>query len=430
MPWKETQKMDQRIEFAMKSLFCQDFSELCREYGISRKTGYKWRDRFVAGGLGGLEELSRKPKGHAEALSEETICEIVRLKQAHPTWGPAKIRELYRRRHPAATPSESSFKRVLERAGLTEKRKRRPAREAGRLATGRKAEAPNEVWTVDFKGCWYGADQSRVEPLTVRDEFSRMVLDLRVLKSAKTEAVRECFTRLFEAHGLPLAIRSDNGPPFASARGLLGLTRLSAEWLAMGIDLERGRPGCPQDNGAHERMHLDVRNELEAGRIGRDQDAFDLWREEFNTVRPHQALGMRCPAEVYAPSIRPYEGLPERLDYGSMETRRVNAKGVICFRCEHTFLSESLGGWDVGLAPVEDGLMEVRFANLLLGHLEPKTASFRPIGTRVGDAATAKTVKSRKSSPAGEASPEGRGKACDKPEVSGLSCNLRTNPKV
>lgn len=430
MPWKETQKMDQRMEFVMKSLNCQHFGELCREYGISRKTGYKWQERFLRGGLGGLEELSRKPKGHAEALSEETICEIVRLKQAHPTWGPVKIRELYRRRHPAATPSESSFKRVLERAGLTDQRKRRPAREAGRLASGRKAEAPNEVWTVDFKGWWHGADKVRVEPLTVRDEFSRMVLELRALESAKTKAVRECFTRLFEAHGLPMAIRSDNGPPFASTRGLLGLTRLSAEWLAMGIDLERGRPGCPQDNGAHERMHLDIRNELEAGRIGRDQDAFDQWREEFNTVRPHQSLGMRCPAEVYEPSSRAYHGIPASLDYGAMEARRVNAKGVICFRCETIFLSESLGGWDVGLVPVEDGLVEVRFANLLLGHLEPKTASFRPLGNSAGVIKVVETVTTRKSSPAGEASPEGRGEACDKPEVSGLSCNLRTNSNV
>jgi transposase InsO family protein len=422
--------MDQKIEFVMKSFTCQHFGELCREYGISRKTGYKWRERFLEGGFGGLEELSRKPKGHAEALAEEAVCEIVRLKQAHPRWGPVKIRELYRRRHPGATPSESSFKRVLERAGLTEQRKARPARETGRLFSGRKAQAPNEVWTVDFKGWWHGADKTRVEPLTVRDEFSRMLLDLRALESAKTAAVRECFTRLFEAHGLPAAIRSDNGPPFASARGLLGLTRLSAEWLAMGIDLERGRPGHPQDNGAHERMHLDIRNELEAGRIGRDQDAFDQWREEFNTVRPHQALGMRCPAEVYVPSARPYQGVPESLDYGSMESRRVNQKGIICYRHETTFLSESLGGWNVGLAPAEGDLVEVRFASLLLGHLEPTTASFKPMAQGVGIAKKAKTVKARKSSPAGEAPPEGRGEASDKPEVSGLSCNLKTNPDL
>jgi transposase InsO family protein len=409
MPWKETQKMDQRIEFVMKSLNCQHFGELCREYGISRKTGYKWQQRFLSGGIGGLEELSRKPKGHAEALAEEVICEIVSLKQAHPHWGPVKIRELFRRRHPSDTPSESSFKRILERAGLTEPRKRRPMRETGRLSSGRKAQAPNEVWTIDFKGWWYGPGMAKVEPLTVRDEFSRMILELRAVESAKTEVVRECFIRLFEAHGLPLAIRSDNGPPFASVHGLMGLTRLSAEWLAMGIDLERGRPGHPQDNGAHERMHLDIRNELESGRMGRDQDAFDQWREEFNTLRPHESLGLRCPAEVYEPSTRLYQGLPDSLDYGSMDTRRVSKKGFICYQREPIYLSESIGGWDVGLAPVEDSQIEVHFARLLMGHLDPKTSSFRPLLQGHHPTKNSKTVKTRKSSPAGEASPEGRG---------------------
>ena len=421
--------MDQRIEFVMKSLNCQHFGDLCREYGISRKTGYKWQERFLNGGLGGLEELSRKPKGHAEALSEEVVCEMVSLKRAHPNWGPVKIRELYRRKHPSATPSESSFKRVLERAGLTETRKRKPSRETGRLCSGRKAQAPNEVWTVDFKGWWHGPDRAKVEPLTVRDEFSRMILDLRSLESAKTEAVRECFTRLFEAHGMPLAIRSDNGPPFASARGLMGLTRLSAEWLAMGIDLERGRPGHPQDNGAHERMHLDIRNELEAGRIGRDQDAFDLWREEFNTVRPHQALGMRCPAEVYEPSSRTYQGLPESLDYGSMEARRVNGKGMICYRRERTFLSESLGGWDVGIAPIEEGLLEVRFASLLLGHLEPRTASFRPLAHGSGVVAKEQTEKTEKIPPRGKPRPSGEAKQVTSRKSP--ACHVTSdNPKV
>ncbi len=430
MPWKETRKMDQKIEFVMKSLTCRNFGELCREHGISRKTGYKWRERFLSGGFGGLGELSRKPNGHSGALPEETVCGIVRLKQAHPRWGPVKIRELYRRRHPGSTPSESSFKRVLERAGLTEPRRRRSANEAGRLATGRRAQAPNEVWTVDFKGWWHGPDKVRVEPLTVRDEFSRMVLELRAMESAKAGAVRGCFERLFEAHGLPQAIRSDNGPPFASARGLLGLTRLSAGWLALGIDLERGRPGCPQDNGAHERLHLDIRNELEAGRIGRDQEAFDQWREEFNTVRPHQALGMRCPAEVYEPSERIYEGVPASLDYGPMEMRRVHATGTIRYNRERIFLSESLGGWDVGLAPVGDGLVEVRFARLLIGHIEPETSSFRAAAQGGGAVPAARTVETRKSSPAGESPPAGRGETSGKPEASGLPCHLKTNPNL
>jgi putative transposase len=379
MPWKETQKMDQKTEFAMKSLTCHNFGELCQEFGISRKTGYKWRDRFLRMGQAGLEELSRRPKSHPEALGEEAVCEIVRLKQGHPTWGPRKIRKLYERKHPGEIPSESTFKRILERCGLTEKRSSRPSRESGRIASGRKAEAPNEVWSVDFKGWWHGPGRQRVEPLTVRDEHSRMVLELRALENSRTEAVRACFEALFEAHGLPGAIRSDNGPPFASSHGLLGLSRLSVWWLALGIDLERGRPGCPQDNGAHERMHRDVRRELQAGRMGRDQDAFDLWRHEFNTVRPHEGIGMACPAEFYRPSERSYEGTPDGIDYGGMETRRVHAKGTVCYRNERIFLSESLGRWDVGLAPAEEGLVEVRFADVLLGHIDEQVSTFRAL---------------------------------------------------
>jgi len=218
-----------------------------------------------------------------------------------------------------------------------------------------------------------------VEPLTVRDEYSRMILELRAVEDGRTETIRACFERLFEQYGLPGAIRSDNGPPFACRQGLWGLTRLSAWWLALGIDLERGRPGCPQDNGAHERMHLDVCRELQAGRVGRDQDAFDLWSHEFNTERPHEALGMARPAELYVPSERNYEGTPEDLDYGAMESRRIHPRtGAISYQCESIPISAALRGWSVGLAPQDNGLIEVWFASLLLGHLNPETSSFSP----------------------------------------------------
>lgn len=380
MPWKETCKMDQRIEFAMKAIHTPNFSELCREYGISRKTGTKWRDRFIAHGSEGMEEHSRRPHGHPNELSEAKVCEIVRLKQAHPAWGPRKIRELYRRKHPADCPSESSFKRVLERAGLTQPRKRRRVGKSGRLATGRKAEAPNDVWTVDFKGWWFGGrDRQRVEPLTVRDEHSCMILELRALDNARTDTVRHCFENLFQRHGLPGAIRSDNGPPFASVHGLHGLSRLSAWWLALGIDLERGRPGCPQDNGAHERMHLDISHELQSKRIGRDQDAFDQWRYEFNHLRPHETLGMAMPAEKYTPSERPYQGTPDELDYGGLETRKVNHRlGTIVYRKQRIPITSSIGGWTVGLGGYEQTRQEVWFANLLLGHLDTETFAFIP----------------------------------------------------
>jgi hypothetical protein len=230
---------------------------------------------------------------------------------------------------------------------------------------------------VDFKGWWKDREGLRVEPLTVRDEYSRMLLEMRALESSRGEEVRGCFEGLFKRYGLPAAIRSDNGPPFASANGLLGLSRLSAWWLALGIDLERGRPGCPQDNGAHERMHLDIRRELEGGRVGRDQTAFDLWREQYNRERPHEGLKMRVPAEVYRASPRRYEGTPEDLDYQGMTSRRVKrSSGAIRYGNESIVISTALGGWSVGLNPRSDGPVEVWFSKLLLGTIEVESSSF------------------------------------------------------
>jgi putative transposase len=383
MPWKETQKMDQRMEFAMRATQCANFGELCREYGISRKTGYKWRDRFVSRGMEGMVEGSRRPHRHSEALGEEVVCRMVRLKTAHPHWGPRKIQELYRRKHWGEVPSESSFKRVLERAGLVKKRAARQRVPGGRLEAPVAAEEPNALWTVDFKGWWRGGSGRRVEPLTVRDAHSRFVLEMHAVENAKTQTVGRRFEKLFEAHGLPGAIRTDNGTPFACSHALLGLTRLSAWWLALGIDLVRGRPGCPQDNGAHERLHLDIFRELERSGRFEDQAALDLWREEFNTERPHEALGMATPAEIYTPSSRLYTGTPESIDYGGMETRKVHDRlGTIGVGGDTIIISLALAGWNVGLCPTPNGELEVWFAKLLVGHIDPQTASFRPIQPR------------------------------------------------
>ena len=374
MPWKKSEPMEQRMEFGLKALQTDNFRALCQEYGISPKTGYKWRERMLRYGLAGMAEQSRRPRSHADELAEGVICEMVRLKQAHRHWGPRKIRELYLRKHGTAA-SESSFKRVLERAGLTQPRRRRVrAAQAGRLWSGQRAQAPNEVWTVDFKGWWYDVDGRRCEPLTVRDEHSRYVLELRRMADARTATVRDCFERLFERHGLPGAIRSDNGSPFAHVRGLLGLSRLSAWWVALGIDLERGRPGHPQDNGGHERLHRDIRTELEPGTA--QQEALDLWRQEFNHERPHEALGMRCPGEVYQKSQRLYEGSPEDLEYPGLHARRVGPQGRIMWGGMPLFITTSLAGWSVGLKPMEKGRLEVWFGRLLLGWIDPATESF------------------------------------------------------
>lgn len=373
--------MNERSEFVLRAIATDNFRELCREYGISPKTGYKWKERFLEEGLAGMAEQSRRPDKSPKGLGEGVVCDIIGIKEAHRAWGPRKIRELYARVHGrAATPSESSFKRVLERAGLVEKRRLRKRQESGRLHSGRRASAPNEVWTVDFKGSWHGAQGGRCEPLTVRDEYSRYVLELRRLEDARTQTVRARFEELFRQHGLPGAIRSDNGPPFASVHGLLGLTRLSAWWLALGIDLERGRPGCPQDNGAHERFHLDIARELEAARLGEEQAVLDMWRETFNTERPHEALGMRCPSEAYTRSPRSFRGQIDDLDYQGMRALRVTTAGCINLRAQWIFISAALAGWSIGLEAISETIWNVWFGRLCLGQIDSRTMSFKSAG--------------------------------------------------
>ncbi len=376
MPWKEVNVMNQRTEFVLRALHSDHFRGLCQEYGISSKTGYKWRERFLQFGLNGLVDESRRPQNSPKGLGEGVVCEMVRLKQAHRAWGPRKIRALYERVHGAPLPSESSFKRVLERAGLVEPRRVRPRQEAGRLFSGRRAQGPNEVWTIDFKGWWYDRQNQRCQPLTVRDEHSRYVLEMRSLPDAGTRTVRQCLERLFEREGLPEAIRSDNGAPFAGSQGLLGLSRLSAWWVVLGIDLERGRPACPQDNGAHERLHLDIRRELQSPGVVIGQELLDQWRHSFNPERPHEALGMRCPAELYQSSARKYEGTPKDLSYPQMLARRVKRDGTIMWHRQWIFISGALAGWSVGLEPSTPGQWNVWFGRLLLGQLDEHTYSF------------------------------------------------------
>ena len=376
MPWKKVEPMNQRKEFVLRAMETNNFRQLCAEYGISPKTGYKWRERFLEYGLAGMNELSRRPQGHAKELGEAVVCEIVRLKGAHPSWGPRKLRKVYERTH-WAVPSESSFKRVLHRAGLVQARRLRKRSQSGRLFSGRQATAPNQVWTVDFKGWWRVAGGRRCEPLTVRDECTRYVLEIRAVPDARSQTVRHCFERLFERHGLPGAIRSDNGAPFASESAVLGLSKLSAWWVALGIDLERGRPGCPQDNGGHERLHLDIQRELRGKDLVEQQAGFDEWRQTFNHERPHEALGLKCPAELYEPSARKYEGTPHDLEYERMDSRRVGKVGTIRCGQEPIFISTALAGWSVGLERFSEGTYNVYFGRLLLGRLDKTTASFK-----------------------------------------------------
>jgi putative transposase len=261
--------------------------------------------------------------------------------------------------------------------GLTTPRRvREGPREGGRLSSGRRGQEPNEVWTVDFKGWWRFGENGRCEPLTVRDEFSRYVLELRAMDNARSQTVREAFERIFERHGLPQAIRSDNGAPFASVQALHGLSRLSAWWVALGIDLERGRPAHPQDNGGHERLHRDIARELEIMGQGATPEALEIWRQEFNRERPHEALGMRCPADLYRDSSRRYRAAEVELSYPGMAMRQVDKNGNLSWNKQKVFLTTSLAGWQVGLQRTSNGQLEIWFGRLLLGHLDGQEVDF------------------------------------------------------
>jgi putative transposase len=382
MPWKETHVVDTRVEFVMRALREEKgFRELCREYGVSPKTGYKWKRRFLEEGLQGLEDLSRKPLGSPSQIAEDVLCEIIRIKKDHSPWGPLKIREVYARKHRhGELPSLSTFKRVLEKAGLVHKRRPRKQDACGRIENRIVPEGPNELWTTDFKGWWHTHNGERCEPLTVRDEYSRFVLCASALEDAKSLTVRREFERLFETYGLPRAIRSDNGPPFASVHAPLGLSRLSAWWVALGINLDRIAPGRPHQNGAHERMHRDIALELEScpeTDLRGQRAALDTWRQTFNLERPHEALGMRVPGDLYQRSERYFPTQPEDILYpAGFLPRKVSSTGSVAIEGVKVRVSSAIAGWHVGLKPSAPEGYLVWFGPLCLGALDLRTEAF------------------------------------------------------
>jgi putative transposase len=375
MGWKESSVMHERCRFVLEGLVPgANLSELCRRYGVSRKTGYKWLRRYQLEGPAGLYERSRRPRMSPMAIPSHMVAEVVRWRLERPAWGPKKIRALMLQRHPAVEiPAQSSIARILRRCGLVEPKGR------GRLrrwhpGDGRiEAAQPNDVWTVDFKGWWRTRDGARCEPLTIRDAHSRYVLEIRALESAGGQAVRQVFEAVFERYGLPQAIRSDNGPPFACTRAPAGLTRLSTWWKALGIHLDRIKPGHPEQNGAHERLHRDIRQELQTvvtANLMRQQELFDLWRVQYNTERPHEALEMKVPSQLYVPSSRLYTGdVPEPVYPEPFQVRRVKHTGEISIGGHLHYLSEALAGWSVGVEPKDMMTVRIWFADLCLGEM-------------------------------------------------------------
>ena len=381
MPWKEENAVTLREEFVLKSLGKSvSFKTLCEEYGVSRKVGYKWVRRFKEGGLPALRDQTRRPLSCPNALKEHTVCEILRLKKQSPKrWGPKKIHALYERLHGVhTTVSLASVRRVMEKAGYVKRRRRRknPAAQAQERLV---PSCPNELWTVDFKGWWKTRDGVRCDPLTLRDGHSRFLLDLHGMDGCGSVAMFPVFEKNFEKYGVPGAIRSDNGSPFASCSAPMGLSKLSTWWVSLGIRLDRIDRGRPDQNGAHERIHSDIRAELQldpAGNIEETQALFDEWRHCFNWERPHEAIEMKFPGEVYERSSKEYAGACGDIAYPvNWLERRVSSRGAIRLHGTFISLSVALDGHVVGLQPINDQL-DVWFDYLRLGHIDLSTLRF------------------------------------------------------
>lgn len=382
MPWLETSPMTERqrfVEDMRRGLF--SMTELCARYSISRKTGYKWSDRYEAEGRAGLVERSHAPEHCPHKIPEAVARAICEARRAHPAWGPRKLLPWLARREPTLRlPAASTAGDLLIREGLVKKRRRR-RRYLHPGVVAPVTTQPNDIWTTDFKGHFRTGDGEYCYPLTVADLHSRFLLGCDALTSTKGREARPCFERLFGEYGLPAAMRSDNGVPFAST-GLHGLSQLNVWWMRLGIQHQRIRPASPQENGAHERMHRTLKREATrppAATRRRQQLAFDRFRALYNEERPHEALGDRPPASVYRPSRR---ALPERLpavEYpGHYQVRFVCNAGTFRFKNHLLFIASALKQHSIGLEEVEDGIWSIYFCQVLLARLDERDFVIRP----------------------------------------------------
>lgn len=391
MPWKATSVMEERLRFVARLLEGEGMSDVCREFGISRKTGYKIFNRYKDDGLEALTDRSRRPVRYANQLPEPVEAMIVSCKKNKPHWGARKIRELLVKRlaGDVRVPSKSTVHAVLDRHGLVAHARKRQRHRAEGTALSQ-ASLPNDLWCADFKGEFKLGNGQYCYPLTVTDQVSRYLLCCEAFESTREQRVFDAFRRLFVEHGLPAAIRSDNGLPFASPNGLYNLSKLSVWWLRLGITLERIRPGRPQQNGRHERMHLTLKKEATRppGKNTLQQQArFDAFVSEFNQERPHEALNMTVPADLYAASSRPYQGLPE-IDYPFHDRDAlVTNCGRICIYRKKINISTVLAGQKLGLKEVDDGIWLVSFMHYDLGYIDLEQRTLQtidnPFGTRL-----------------------------------------------
>ena len=382
MPWKETCAMDEKFRFVVACLESElSMTELCAAFGISRKTGYEVMARYREAGVPGLAPRSRAPHSHGRATPAELVAPIVDLRRERPRWGPKKLRAELARRHPGYDwPAASTIGEVLSRAGLVQPRPRR--RKPGPQRALSVPNRANALWTADIKGWFRTGDNRRCDPVTINDAHSRFSLAGTVAPPT-TAGVWQVFEQTFQEYGLPDRIRSDNGVPFSS-RGCAGLSRLNVWWTRLGIDFELIEPGQPQQNGRHERGHATLKAETAAppaASLAEQQARFDAFCLDFNTKRPHEALGQEPPAWHYTPSPRQYpDRLLEPWYDADHEVRKVRSAGEIKWRGERLFLSECLAGQLVGIREIGSGDWLVCFFHHRLGVIERKTMNFSPLG--------------------------------------------------
>ena len=381
MPWTETCVMDQRMSFIVACLNGEEsLAALCRHFGISRKTGHKWLQRYRSEGAAGLEDRSRAPHSNARALDGEVVRAVLALRHRYPSWGPRKVKAWLEMQHPEQRwPAASTIGDLFDRAGLTRPRKRRrrvPAQTAPLAA----CRAPNDVWCADFKGWFLTGDGTHVEPFTLSDGYSRFLIRCQAVARNDEAHVWPLLEAAFRDYGLPRVLRSDNGPPFAS-RAAGGLSRFAVKLIKAGVLPERIEPGKPQQNGRHERLHLTLKQDTAAppaNSLAEQIDRFERFREIYNRERPHEALGQVPPARLYRPSPRGFEDQLRSPDYpDEAQVRRVRRAGTIKWKGEEIFISQALTGEPVGLFSIADDVWLVKYGPIVLGTMKGRQGFIR-----------------------------------------------------